>query len=151
MDAYTTALTLLSRRELSASQLRARLARRRFDDEEIEAALARLVHDRTLDDRRVALAAARLEGGLRRRGRRRALQRVRQLGIEAGVGQAAVEEVFAEIDEDALLDAAVERKLKGANPRELDDKGKARIVRSLTAQGFEPAKIFAALDKRRAG
>ena len=31
MDAYTTALTLLSRRELSTAQLRERLARRKFD------------------------------------------------------------------------------------------------------------------------
>jgi regulatory protein len=149
MDAYTTALTLLSRRELSIAQLRTRLARRKFEESDIEDAIARLAKDRTVDDRRVAIAAARLEGVLRHRGRRRVLQRVQQLGVSASVAKAAVDEVFEEIDEQALLDAAIERKLKGANPHELDEKAKARIVRSLVAQGFDAGQIFAQLRKRR--
>jgi regulatory protein len=145
MDAYTTALTLLSRRELSAAQLRRRLARRKFDPGDIEDAIARLATDRTLDDRRVAVAAARLEGTIRRRGRHRVLQRVQQLGVSASVAKAAVDEVFGEIDEQALLEAAIERKLKGATARELDEKAKARIVRSLVGQGFDAGQIYARL------
>ena len=147
MDAYTTALNLLSRRELSAAQLRTRLARRKFEEDEIEEVIARLAKDRTLDDRRVAVAAARMEGAIRRRGRRRVLQRVQQLGVSASVAKAAVDEVFEEIDEQALLDAALERKLKGANPRDLDEKAKARIIRSLIAQGFELAQIYRKINK----
>jgi regulatory protein len=142
MDAYTTALTLLSRRELSAAQLRTRLARRKFDTVEIDEAIVRLTKDHTLDDRRVAVAAARMEGAIRRRGRRRVLQRVQQLGVSASVAKSAVDEVFAEIDEAALLEAALERKLKGANPRDLDDKAKARIVRSLVGQGFDASVVL---------
>ena len=60
-DSYTAALTLLSRRELSSTQLRQRLARRKFSPHEIEDVVPRLTRDGTLDDRRVALASARVE------------------------------------------------------------------------------------------
>jgi regulatory protein len=148
VDAYTTALTLLSRRELSAAQLRTRLARRKFDQPDIDQALDRLSKDRTLDDRRVATAAARLEGAIKQRGRTRVLQRVQRLGVSAGVAKAAVDEVFADIDEKALLDRALEKKLKGADPRILDAKATARVVRSLVAQGFDAGAVFARLRSR---
>ena len=137
MDCYTTALTLLSRRELSTAQLRTRLMRRTFDSSEIDDVIERLAQERTLDDRRVAIAAARLEGAIRRRGRRRVLQRVQQLGIDATLAEAAVNEVFLEIDEGAMLEQAIDRKLGATNPPELDRKIAARLVRSLVAQGFE--------------
>jgi SOS response regulatory protein OraA/RecX len=149
MDAYTTALTWLSRRELSVAQLRTRLARRKFDHAEIEAALAKLASDRTLDDARVALAAARLEGSIRNRGRRRVLQRIQQLGVSASLAKAAVDEVFADIDEKAQLEKAIEKKLRGADPRELDERATARLVRNLVGQGFEPDRIYDWLRKRR--
>ena len=63
MDAFTVALTLLSARELSETQLRTRLKRRQIDADDIDAAVSRLKADGTLNDRRVALAplvAARL-------------------------------------------------------------------------------------------
>ena len=59
-DAYIVALTMLSRRELSEAQIRTRLARREFEADEIEAAVERLRLDGTINDRRVALAAARM-------------------------------------------------------------------------------------------
>jgi regulatory protein len=145
VDCYTTALTLLSRRELSTAQLRARLARRKFESSEIDDVIERLAKDRTLDDRRVAIAAARMEGAIRRRGRRRVLQRVQQLGINATLAKTAVDEVFLDIDEDALLEQAVDRKLGTTDPRELDAKTAARIVRSLVAQGFEISDVCASL------
>jgi regulatory protein len=150
MDAYTTALTLLSRRELSTAQLRARLARRKFDAAEIDSVIQRLVADGTLDDRRVAVAAARLEGALRHRGRRRVVQRLQQLGVSRAVADAATDEVFSELDETALLDRAIEKRLKGASPRDLDAKGVARLIRGLVGQGFEVAEIYRRLRSRGA-
>jgi SOS response regulatory protein OraA/RecX len=61
-DAYTVALTLLSARELSEAQLRTRLKKRKLNEEDIVAAISRLKDDRTLNDRRVALAG-RVVGG----------------------------------------------------------------------------------------
>jgi regulatory protein len=149
VDAYTAALTLLSRRELSTTQLRERLTRRKFEAAAIDEAIQRLTRDGTLDDRRVALAAARMEASIRRRGRRRVLQRLQQLGVGEAVARAAVDEVFAELDESALLDEAIARRVKGAAPSDLDAKDVTRIVRSLVAQGFQPAQVYARLRRRR--
>ena len=148
MDALSAALALLSRRELSSQQLRDRLARRKFESDDIDEVVRRLTRDGTLDDRRVALASARLEAAIKRRGRRRVLQHVQQLGISAATAKAAVDEVFGEIDEGALLEHAIERRLKGANPRSLDRTAIARIVRSLVGQGFAPGQVYARLRKK---
>lgn len=141
-DAYLVALTLLSARELSEMQLRARLRRRELPEADIDAAVSRLKEDRTLNDRRVALAIARMESAIKHRGRARVLQKVRQAGINSDTAEDAVREVFDEVDEGALLDRALERRLRGKEPRELDDKGRARVVRGLAAQGFSLDAIF---------
>jgi regulatory protein len=141
-DAYIVALTLLSARELSEAQLRTRLKRRQIDGDDIEAAVSRLKADGTLNDRRVALALARMESAIKNRGRTRVLQKIRQAGIDGDVAESAVREVFEEVDESALLDRALERRLRGQSPQDLDDKGRARIVRGLAAQGFSLDAIF---------
>jgi regulatory protein len=141
-DAYILALTLLSARELSETQLRARLKRKEFDAAAIDEAVARLKQDRTLDDRRVALALARMESAIRHRGRARVIQKIRQAGIDSDTAEDAVQEVFAEVDESALLDRALERRLRGKTATELDDKGRARVVRGLIAQGFRLEAIL---------
>jgi regulatory protein len=148
MDAFTAALTWLSRRELSTAQLRERLARRRFTDDEIARVIARLTADRTLDDERVALAAARTEIAVRRRGRRRVLQRLQQIGIARDVADRAVDAVFGDLDEEALLDQAIVRALRGASPASLDRAAAARLVRRLVAQGFELGAVYARLRRR---
>ena len=141
-DAYTLALTLLSARELSETQLRARLARRQCDAQAIEKTVSRLKGDGTLNDKRVALALARMESAIKHRGRARVIQKVRQAGIDSDTAEAAVDEVFEEVDESALLDRALDRRLRGKAPKELDDKGRARIVRALVAQGFRLEAIL---------
>jgi regulatory protein len=135
-DAYTVALTLLSARELSESQLRARLARRKIESDDINRAVDRLKADGTLNDRRVARAIARMESEIKHRGRARVIQKIRQAGIDSDTAEDAVREVFEEVDEDALLERAMERRLRGKSRRDLDDKGRARVVRGLMAQGF---------------
>lgn len=112
--------------------------------------LDRLKQDGTLDDRRVALASARLEAAVKRRGRRRVLQQVQQLGIDATTARAAVDAVFDELDESALLEQALDRRLKGANPRALDQKALARIIRSLVGQGFDASHVYSRLRKKGA-
>lgn len=146
-DAYLTALTMLSRRELSEAQIRTRLARKEFPDDDIESAVERLRQDGTINDRRVALAAARMESTIRHRGRSRVIQKLRTLGIASETAESAVNEVFEEVDEGALLDRAFERRLRGQDPKALDDKARARIVRGLATQGFR----FEAIMKRLKG
>lgn len=146
-DAYIVALTLLSARELSEAQLRTRLKRRQLEDDDIDAAIARLKTDRTLSDRRVALAIARMESTIKHRGRARILQKIRQAGIDADTADQAVREVFQDVDESDLLDRALERRLRGKSPRDLDENARARIVRSLAAQGFRVDAILKRLKR----
>lgn len=148
MDAYSAALALLSRRELSSAQLRERLARRGFDGADIEAALARLTREGALDDRRVALAAARQQAAVRGRGRRRVLRELQRLGIDSATARAAVDAVFADLDESALLDRAIARRLRGDAVRTMDATTRARLVRALAAQGFDSAQVLARLRQK---
>jgi len=141
-DAFTVALTLLSARELSETQLRARLTRRQHDPDDIDTAIARLKEDRTLDDRRVARALARMESAIKHRGRARVIQKIRQAGIASSIAEDAVNEVFEDVDENELLERALDRRLRGRTPRELDQRGRARIVRGLMAQGFSLESIL---------
>ena len=147
MDAYTTALNLLSARELSESQLRTRLKRRKLDADDIDAAVSRLKADRTLNDRRVAGAIARMESSIKHRGRARVIQKIRQAGIDSDTADDAVREVFQDVDEAELLDHAFERKMRGKTVKDLDDKGRARIVRALVGQGFSFDAVLRRLKK----
>ncbi len=133
---------LLGQRELSEAQLRTRLARRGCDPDAIDQALDRLKRDRTLDDGRVARAAARLEAGVRRRGPARVRQRLQAMGLASDLIQQAVAEAFEEVDESALLDTAFERRLRGRALAELDDKARARLVRGLVGQGFSLGAVL---------
>ena len=138
---------MLGQRELSEAQVRTRLARRGCDAEAITHALERLKRDRTLDDGRVARAAARLEAGIRHRGPARVRQRLQSMGLADDVVQKAVTEAFEDVDESALLDAAFERRLRGREVAELDEKARARLVRGLVGQGFSFGAVLRKVRK----
>jgi SOS response regulatory protein OraA/RecX len=95
----------------------------------------------------VARAAARLEAGIRGRGPARVRVRLQSLGLAPDIVQDAVAEAFQEVDEAALLDAALARRLRGQPLDSLDDRGRARLIRGLVAQGFS---VGAVLRKVRA-
>jgi SOS response regulatory protein OraA/RecX len=50
--------------------------------------------------------------------------------------------VFEDVDETALLERALERRLRGKSRRGLDEKARARIIRALAAQGFRLENIL---------
>jgi regulatory protein len=146
-QAYLSGLKLLARRELSEAQLRTRLARRDFAPDDIDHAVARLRQERAVDDRRAALACARTEVRLRNRGRIRVVMRVEAMGIARDVARAAVNEVFAELDEAALLERALDKRVRGGLA--LDDPAAARrLFRYLVAQGFDASRVTVALQSR---
>jgi len=142
--AYLDALRMLGRRELSEAQLRQRLARRSHDPGAIDAAVDRLLEERALDDARVAEAIARSETSVRKRGRQRVRRRIESAGIAAATARRAVDAVFEELDEDALLEAALaKRRRRGATGR--DERELSRLYRFLVGQGFEPERVMAKL------
>jgi regulatory protein len=146
-DTYIAALKMLARRELSEAQLRQRLMRRQHDADAIEAAIARLTADRSLDDERVAGAIARSETGLKKRGRYRVTRQIEAAGIAPSIARRVVEETFAAIDADVLLGEALARRLRGKTRVE-DEKEFSRLYRYLVAQGFEPDRVLALLREK---
>jgi regulatory protein len=145
--AYVAGLSLLARRELAEAQLRSRLARRQFDEEHIDAAVARLRRERALDDRRTALACARTEVRVKRRGRARVVRRIEALGIARDIAREAVAEVFADIDETEHLEQALDHRLRGGT-RLSDPAVLRRVHRYLLGQGFDPERVNALLRRR---
>ena len=139
---------MLGRRELSEAQVRQRLARRGHDDESIDAAVTRLKADRSLDDARVAGAIARAETSLRKRGKLRVRRRIEAAGIATSIAQRAVDETFADLDPDALIAAALEKRLRGRTSI-ADDREFQRLYRYLAAQGFESDRIVPLLRSRQ--
>ena len=145
--AYLDALKMLARRELSEAQVRQRLARRGHDEAAADAAIERLREERAIDDARVAEAIARTESASRRRGRLRAQRRIESAGIPTAVARRAVDDVYGSIDGDALLEASLDRRLRGRETV-ADDREMQRLYRYLVGQGFEPDKVMALLRKR---
>ena len=146
--AYLAGLRLLSRRELSAAQIRDRLTRHGHPPDEIEAALDRLRQDGALDDRRMARAYASTAARVKGRGRLRILRELEASGVDRETARTAVGEVFDEVDEATLLERALTKRLRGP----LRDAGQfRRLHQYLTRLGFPPAAITSALKKRMRG
>jgi len=146
--AYLTGLQLLARRELSEAQLRQRLARRGYGPDEVDVAIGHLLAERALDDRRVAAAIAATETRVRGRGRLRVKRQIEAAGIDTSLAEHAVEQVFGEIDSEALLTAALDRRLRGRDGI-ADDREFQRLYRYLVTQGFESDRVVALLRSRR--
>jgi regulatory protein len=141
---------MLGRRELSEAQIRQRLARREHASEAIDEAVARLIEERAIDDNRVAEAIARMETGIRKRGRLRVRRKIESAGISPAIARHALDEVFGNIDDDDLLESALAKRLRqGAGI--IDEREFNRLYRYLVGQGFEPQRVLARLKKNHKG
>src|SRR5262249_30611947 len=141
VSARVAALKMLARRELSEAQVRERLARRGYDEAEIDATVERLKGARVIDDARVAGAIARSEVSIKRRGKRRVLQQLQHAGISRAAARDAADKTFEEIDEATLLASAVDRRLKSDRTID-DDRQFQRLYRYLVRQGFDADDVF---------
>ena len=150
MSAYTDGLLMLGRRELSVTEMRSRLLDREHSAEETDAAIAKLIETGALDDRRVARAFARTASKVKGRGRLRVTRELHAMGISRDVASEAVAEVFGELDERAMIQRAIQKKLRGGRkPQTLQER--ARLYQFLMRQGFTPAAVSAALRNLGAG
>jgi regulatory protein len=147
-SARVAALKMLARRELSEAQLRQRLARRGYEESEIEPAIERLKADRSIDDARVAGAIARTEVSIKRRGKRRVVQQIQQAGISRSAARRAADETFGDLNEETLLASALNRRLK-SDRTIADEREFQRLYRYLIRQGFDSDDVFKALSARR--
>jgi regulatory protein len=147
-DAYLYGLRLLARRELSEAQLRTRLARRAHPPEDIDAALARLRAEGSLDDGRTASAIASTAINVRRLGPRRVRRAVEAAGVSADVAERAVREALEGVDTAANVEAALDRGLH-THRGPIDDRTAARLYRRLISRGHDPELVGRALSARR--
>jgi regulatory protein len=149
-SAHTEGLKLLARRELSVEGVRARLEDRGYSPDDIAEALARLLESGALDDRRVAGAYVRTAVKVKGRGRLRINQELLHMGIQKEIAAEALGEVFGELDERTLIDAAIRKKLRG-RPAPKDQGEQVRLYQFLMRQGFSPAGVASALRRFRTG
>jgi regulatory protein len=148
MSAYIDGLKMLSRRELSEAQVRQRLARKAHCPEDIDAAIARLREERAIDDARVAEAIARTETSIRKRGRLRVRMQIERAGIAKAIARKAIDDVFDGIDDEAQIEAALRKRLRGRETI-ADDREFQRLYRFLIGQGFESDKALATLKRHK--
>ena len=147
-SAYIDGLKMLGRRELSEKQVRQRLARKEHEPDEIEDAVARLREERAINDVRVAEAIARTETGIRKRGKVRVRMQLERAGIAKDVAKQALDEVFGALDDEALLEGSLRKRLRGRESI-ADDREFQRLFRYLIGQGFESDRVMQALRARR--
>jgi regulatory protein len=146
MSAYTDALQLLARRELTEKELRSRLVDRDHSRDEIDRVITHLLETKELDDGRVARAYARTAAGVKGRGRLRVMRELNAMGVARETATEAITEVFADVDERALIAKALRKKMRGTT-RISNAAEHARLYQYLMRQGFTPAGIVAALRK----
>ena len=147
-SAYLDGLKMLGRRELSEQQVRQRLARKDYGQDEVDEAVARLREERAINDRRVADAIARTETGIRKRGKVRVRMQLERAGIAKETAKAAIDDVFGAIDDDALIESSLLKRLRGRETIE-DEREFARLFRYLVGQGFESDRVMKTLKAYR--
>jgi regulatory protein len=140
---------MLGRRELSEAQVRQRLARKGHEADAVDRAIDRLRAERAIDDARVAEAIAHTETTVRRRGKLRVRRQIEQAGIAPATARNAIDSVFDAIDDAALLEAALAKRLRGRD-RIADEREFRRLFRYLVGQGFEPDRVMTILKKHKA-
>jgi regulatory protein len=130
-------VALLSRRELSRAELTARLIDRGFARADIDDAIARLTDNKSLDDRRAALAHVRTASRLKGRGR----SRIQRELTARGFARELVRDALAEIPADEEANAI--RRFIERRHRTIDDSpaGRRRLFNQLLRRGF-PAEMI---------
>jgi len=132
---YAAALRALMRRAHSIHEMRQALERRAEDKNSVRRVLARLKQEKLLDDARYACQFARYHAESRRRGRFRIARELRARGVPDRHISAALDEVFAEVDEATLVRQRLERRLRHVHGP-LDQRQLASLYRSLLRAGF---------------
>jgi regulatory protein len=132
---------MLGRRELSRTELTARLIARGFTRDDVETAVERLSDNRSLDDRRAAFAHVHTASRLKGRGRLRI-----QRELEArGFSRDLTREALADLPPDDDLKAIKRFLERKGRPMDETPAGRRRLFNQLLRRGFSAAMISRAL------
>lgn len=149
-ELYAAALRALMRRAYSIHEMKEYLGRRAQEENAVPPVIARLREQTYLDDAKYARDYARLHAQSRRQGKFRITRELRARGVPDHHIDAALESVFAETDETALVRERIKRKLaqlRGPSGKTIDQKKIASLYRSLIAAGFSADIIRAEVRK----
>ena len=141
---YTAAVRALMRRAHSVYEMRQSLERRAEDVKLVRPVLDRLKQAKMLDDARFARDFARLRASHRTQGRYRITRELRARGVPDRHIDAALEDAFAETNEEDLLKRRLDRKLRLLRGP-LDQRKRLSLYQSLLRSGFSSDSISRAL------
>ena len=166
-ELYAAALRALMRRAHSTFELRIYLERRALEPAAVRRVMARLKQEKLIDDARYALDFARSRASTRRQGGRRIAMELRKRGVPDRHIDAAIAQVFVDLDEAAMVRKVIERRTRSARgrfdqrpprgnsdgnfDRNLDRKKIASLYRTLLRAGFDPGVIRRELAAVRRG
>ena len=139
-ELYAAALRALMRRSHSTFEMISYLEHRAEAPMAVRRVLARLKHETLIDDARYALDFARARASRRRQGGRRIALELRKRGVPDQYIDAAIGQVFADLDEAALVRKVIERRTRSARSP-LDARKTASLYRTLLRAGFDPGVI----------
>jgi regulatory protein len=139
-ELYAAALRALTRRAHSIFELRTYLERRALEPEMVRHVMAHLKQEKLIDDARYALDFARVRADARRQGGRRIAQELRKRGVPDQHIHAAIAQVFADLDEGAMVRKVIERRTRNARGP-FDQRKAASLYRTLLRAGFDPGVI----------
>ncbi|MBR6824322.1 MAG: regulatory protein RecX [Firmicutes bacterium] len=148
------ALRYLDRRGYTAAELREKLLARGADAEAVEAAIARLIELRYLNERELVSQRIRSRKEFSRHGRSFVRQELLRRGADADTVAELLEEQYPAEDEHAIVRALLQKELPklpaGAEWQERQ-KFAARFTRRMAAKGFSMGAIRNALNDFYAG
>jgi regulatory protein len=134
-ELYASAVSALMRRAYSIHEMRVYLDRRTEEKDLTWQVVARLRERNYLDDARYALDFARQHAKTRKQGRFRIARELRTRGVPDRHIEAALDTIFAETDEAALVRIRLRRRMAHARGP-LDQRKLASIYGSLLRAGF---------------
>jgi regulatory protein len=130
--ARLAALRLLGRRDYTAAEVSSRLLAKGFAPEEVREAIAALLADRSIDDRRAALAHVRTASRIKGRGRLRIGRELQARGVAADLIAHALGEIVGD-DEAKTIDRLLAR---GRPPEGLSPTERRKLFAELLRRGF---------------
>jgi regulatory protein len=147
-ELHAIAMRALMRRAHSVHQMRVLLERRAAEENLVPPVMQGLKRSGYLDDARFALEFARSHARTRHQGKYRIARELRVRGVPDRHIESALESVFSEGDEAALLRARVEKWRKSLRGP-MNQRQYASLYNNLMRAGFPPEAIRGELNRLR--
>lgn len=148
-DAWSCALRLLSRRDLSEAGLRERLQRKGFGSDEIARALERCRDYGYVNDDRFARLRARQLLSAGRAVGPALLADLKHQRIGETVAREAIAALEEEFSQDEVLHNLCQRRFPDFDYRTADDRTRRRVFNYLRRRGFAPTLLFQYFSEER--